>query len=43
VTQRDPTLEVVAEAGDGQEALEACRRFGPDLILMDLACRKWVA
>jgi hypothetical protein len=40
VTQRDPTLEVVAEAGDGQEALEACRRFGPDLILMDLSMPK---
>jgi DNA-binding NarL/FixJ family response regulator len=40
VTLRDPTLEVVAEAGDGQEALEACRHFGPDLILMDLSMPK---
>ena len=29
-------LEVVAEAADGQEATELCRRFKPDLVLMDL-------
>lgn len=29
-------LEVVAEAADGQEALELCRRFEPDLVLMDV-------
>jgi NarL family two-component system response regulator LiaR len=29
-------LEVVAEAADGREALELCRRLGPDLVLMDL-------
>lgn len=28
--------EVVAEAGDGQEALEMIRRTRPDLVLMDL-------
>jgi DNA-binding NarL/FixJ family response regulator len=28
-------LEVVAEAADGQEALECCRRFRPDLVVMD--------
>jgi DNA-binding NarL/FixJ family response regulator len=29
-------LEVVGEASDGQEALQLCRRLGPDLVLMDL-------
>jgi DNA-binding NarL/FixJ family response regulator len=29
-------LEVVAEASDGQEALECCRRFRPDLVIMDV-------
>jgi len=29
-------LEVVAEASDGQEALEGCRRFRPDLVIMDV-------
>jgi DNA-binding NarL/FixJ family response regulator len=29
-------LEVVAEAADGQEALELCRCLSPDLVLMDL-------
>jgi DNA-binding NarL/FixJ family response regulator len=29
-------LEVVAEAGDGEEALREARRLGPDLILMDV-------
>ena len=29
-------LEVVAEASDGQEAVELCHRFSPDLVLMDV-------
>jgi len=29
-------IEVVAEAHDGQQALEACRELGPDLVLMDV-------
>jgi NarL family two-component system response regulator LiaR len=29
-------IEVVGEAGDGEEALEAVRRLGPDVALMDL-------
>lgn len=32
----DESLEIVAECCNGQEALEACRRLKPDLILMDL-------
>jgi DNA-binding NarL/FixJ family response regulator len=30
------SLEVVAEASDGQQALELCRSLRPDLILMDV-------
>jgi DNA-binding NarL/FixJ family response regulator len=32
----DPDLEVVGEAANGLEALEAARRLRPDVILMDL-------
>jgi DNA-binding NarL/FixJ family response regulator len=31
-----PDLEVVAEAADGHEAVELCRRLRPELVLMDL-------
>jgi DNA-binding NarL/FixJ family response regulator len=31
-----PDLEVVAEANDGQGALELCRRVGPDAALVDV-------
>jgi len=33
---KEPDLEVIGEAADGREALELCRRFCPDLVLMDL-------
>ena len=33
-------LEVVAEAGDGQEALALCHEFQPDVILMDMVMPK---
>jgi DNA-binding NarL/FixJ family response regulator len=33
---REPDLEVVAEAANGEEALRACRSSRPDLILMDV-------
>lgn len=32
----EPGLEVVAEAGDGAEAISAYRRTRPDVVLMDL-------
>lgn len=31
-----PDLEVVAEAENGQQALDLCRRHDPDLVLMDV-------
>jgi DNA-binding NarL/FixJ family response regulator len=34
--EAQPGIEVVAEAANGQEALELCRRLRPELILMDL-------
>lgn len=37
---REPDLEVVAEAADGEEALRACRSSRPDLILMDVRMPK---
>ena len=33
-------LELVGEASNGQEALEACDRVQPDVILMDLMMPK---
>jgi DNA-binding NarL/FixJ family response regulator len=32
----DPSLEVVAEAKTGHEAVTLCRRLRPDLVLMDV-------
>jgi DNA-binding NarL/FixJ family response regulator len=36
VLQAEPGLEVVGEAENGREAIEACRRLEPDLVLMDV-------
>ncbi len=30
-------IEVVGQASDGREAIEACRRLDPDIVLMDIA------
>ena len=35
--ERDPEIEVVAEAGDGGEALEMSEEHSPDVVLMDLS------
>jgi DNA-binding NarL/FixJ family response regulator len=32
-----PGIEVVGEAKDGQEAIAACRRLDPDVVLLDIA------
>jgi NarL family two-component system response regulator LiaR len=32
----DPALEVVGEAGNGEEAVAMARRLEPDVVLMDL-------
>jgi DNA-binding NarL/FixJ family response regulator len=32
----EPDLEVIGEAANGREALELCRRFKPELVLMDV-------
>ena len=32
----DPEIEVVAEAGDGLEAVDAVKRLHPDVVLMDI-------
>jgi two-component system response regulator DegU len=37
---REPDSEVIAEAADGLEALELCRRLCPDLVLMDVRMPK---
>jgi DNA-binding NarL/FixJ family response regulator len=34
--EAEPGVDVVAEAGDGLAALEAARRFRPDVVLMDI-------
>lgn len=34
---RDEGFDVVAEAGDGLEAIEQARRYQPDLVLLDLS------
>lgn len=32
----EPDIEVVGQAADGAEAVELCRRFRPDVVLMDI-------
>lgn len=40
VLVQEPALEVVAQAADGQEALDACRRHRPDVLIVDLTMPK---
>jgi DNA-binding NarL/FixJ family response regulator len=35
--ERDPEIVVVAEAGDGSEALELAENVRPDVVLMDVS------
>lgn len=32
----DPSIEIVGEASTGREAVDRCRRLGPDVVLMDI-------
>jgi DNA-binding NarL/FixJ family response regulator len=36
IIDREPDLEVVAEAGDGRAAIESARKLRPDVVLMDI-------
>lgn len=36
IVDSEPDLEVVAEAADGDQAVAACSRFAPDVVLMDI-------
>ncbi len=40
ILSRASDLEVVGEAGDGEEALSLCRALRPDLVLMDVTMPK---
>lgn len=36
IFEADPELSVVADVGDGRAAVEAARRFRPDVVVMDI-------
>jgi DNA-binding NarL/FixJ family response regulator len=36
ILDAEPDIDVVGEAGDGMEAIEATRRLRPDVVLMDI-------
>ena len=37
LVKADPFIDVVGEAGDGNEAIEMCLRLAPDVVVMDLS------
>ncbi len=41
--QFDTDLEVIATAKSGKEAIEICLEAKPDVVLMILICRIWMA
>jgi DNA-binding NarL/FixJ family response regulator len=36
ILNSEPDIEVVGEAGDGREAIEAAKQLEPDVVLMDI-------
>jgi DNA-binding NarL/FixJ family response regulator len=36
ILEDEPDIEVVGEAADGREAVDAARRLGPDVVVMDI-------
>jgi NarL family two-component system response regulator LiaR len=38
--QREPDMEVVGEAGDGEEAVKLAKELKPDVVVMDIAMPK---
>ncbi|GAB3622682.1 response regulator transcription factor [Mariniluteicoccus endophyticus] len=40
ILSHDPDLQVVAEAADGDEVVEACNRHSPDVVLMDIRMQR---
>ena len=40
VLNQEPDIEVVAEAADGEMAVELTRQFNPDVVLMDVTMPK---
>ena len=36
IFEADPDIAVVADVGDGRAAVDAARRLGPDVVVMDI-------
>jgi DNA-binding NarL/FixJ family response regulator len=36
ILNSEPDIEVIGEAADGREAIEAAKQLGPDIVLMDI-------
>ena len=36
ILEAEPDTSIVGEASDGEDAIEACRRLRPDVVLMDI-------